>query len=57
MGFEKVVGSPTQIIEKEGGIGGALAEPVNDRTECPRSSSKRNEILWVELGWVELYWV
>ena len=43
MGSEKVVGSLTKINEKEGGIGGA-AEPVNDRTECPRSSSKTNEI-------------
>ena len=45
MGFEKVVGSLAQVIEKEGGIGGAEAKPVDDRTKRPISSSKSDKIL------------
>ena len=45
MGFEKVVGRLAQVFEKEGGIGGAEAKPVDDRTKRPLSSSKSNEIL------------
>ena len=46
MGLGKKVEKLAQVFEKEGGIGGgALVKPVDDRTKCPLSSSKPNEIL------------
>ena len=47
MGLEKVVGGLAQVVEKEGGIGGAETKPVDDRTKRPLSSSKTNKILLV----------